>query len=387
MVNQSIAVFRARVRAWPARAVDAAIAAALLIEVGLEAGFVDVAVADWLAYVALGALAGLGILIRRDHPVVALALAIVAACLLNLLPRELQDVSEGLFFGLLFLVYSMALRCSGATLRRAILMTAGGVVLAIATSPEPQTGDYFFALILVIAAPVAAGQLLQSRAHLNEALREKAARIDRERTERAEEAVAEERARIAGELHDVVAHALGAMTVQAAAARRLADRDAERAGTAFEAVEATGREALTELRRLLAVLRREDEEAELEPQPKLEFVADLVARTQEAGLPVELSVEGVPDLPPGVDLTAYRVVQDALNDALRNGGAGHAAVHVRYTPEGVEIEIVDDGQGAFGRQLLGTHERVRLYGGQLEVGPRREGGHVVLAQLPREAPA
>jgi signal transduction histidine kinase len=260
--------------------------------------------------------------------------------------------------------------------------------VAIATAPDPEPGDFLFGALLAIAAPVAVGQLMQGRVRLKQALREKTERIEREREARALEAVAEERSRIAGELHDVVAHALGAMTVQAAAARRLAERDAERAGAAFVAIEGTGREALGELRRLLEVLRREGDEAELGPQPTLALVRDLVERSQAAGLDVELFVEGAPaELPPGVDLTGYRVVQEALAEALNNGGARHAQVCVRYGDECVEVEIVDDGLRASDRRLLGMHERVRVCGGQLECGSRREGGHEVLARLPHEAAA
>ena len=389
MVKVSIADLRARVRAWPPRAVDAALVAVLLIETTLEAAFVDVAAGDRVAFLSLSLLVAAGILVRRRWPIPAVALALAAAGLLNLLPEPLRDVSEGQFFGLLFLVYSMALRTSGRLLGAGVAMTAAGVALATATSPEADDADFVFGALIMIAAPVAAGQLLQSRARLNVALREKAERIERERAARAEEAVAEERARIAGELHDVVAHALGAMTVQAAAARRLATKDPQRAGSALEAVEGTGREALTELRRLLAVLRREDEETGLEPQPTLALIGELVERARQNGLPVELQVEGAPgaDLPPGVDLTAYRVVQEALSEALRNGGAAHAAVSVRYTDDGVDVEVLDDGVRAAGRRLLGMHERVRVYGGQLECGPRRDGGHGVHARLPREAPA
>ncbi len=388
-VRHSIASLRARMHAWPPRAVDWALAAVLMVETTLEGAFADAPFADHVASVALAGLIALGILIRRDRPLTAVALALAALNLINLLPTSLQDAAEGQFFGLLFLVYSMALRTSGRTLRAGIALSAGGIALAIATAPDPEPGDYLFGVLLAIVAPVALGQLLQSRIRLNRALREKTERIERERAARAQEAVAEERARIAGELHDVVAHALGAMTVQAAAARRLADRDAERAGTALVAVESTGREALTELRRLLDALRHEDEQAELGPQPSLAFVADLVARTRSAGLDVELSVEGAPaaELPAGVDLTAYRVVQEALGEALNSGGARHAQVQVRYTPEGVEVEIVDDGHESSGRRLLGMHERVRVYGGQLECGSRREGGHEVVARLPLESAA
>ena len=367
--------------AWPARAVDAALAAVLMVETTIESAFADASFGDHLASIALAGMIALGIVIRRDRPLTAVALAVAALSLMNLLPVPLQEAAEGQFFGLLFLVYSMALRTSGRTLRAGVALTAGGIALAIATSPDPEPGDYLFGLLLAIVAPVALGQMLQSRMRLNAALREKTERIERERAARAQEAVAEERARIAGELHDVVAHALGAMTVQAAAARRLADRDAERAGSALVAIEGTGREALTELRRLLDALRQEDEEAELGPQPRLAFVADLVESVNAAGLGVELTVEGAPaaELPAGVDLTAYRVVQEALGEALHTGGARHAQVRVRYTPGGVEVEIVDDGLREAGRRLLGMHERVRVYGGQLECGSRRGGGHEVVA--------
>jgi signal transduction histidine kinase len=277
-------------RAWPTRAVDGALAAVLMVETTLESAFADAPPGDHLASVGIAAVIALGILIRRDLPLPALALGLVGLCLVNLLPQSLQDVSEGHFFALLFLVYSMALRCSGRMLRAGIAMAAGGTAVAIATGPDPEPGDFLFGALLAIAAPVAVGQLMQSRVRLNQALREKTERIEREREARALEAVAEERSRIAGELHDVVAHALGAMTVQAAAARRLAERDAERAGAAFVAIEGTGREALGELRRLLEVLRREGDEAELGPQPTLALVRDLVERSQAAGLDVELFV-------------------------------------------------------------------------------------------------
>jgi signal transduction histidine kinase len=197
-------------------------------------------------------------------------------------------------------------------------------------------------------------------------------------------AAQEERVRIAGELHDVVAHALSAMVVQAGAARRLTERDRERASDAFRAVEDTGREALTEIRRLLGVLRRDDEELALAPQPSLRHVSSLVGRVRAAGLPVDLTVTGEPpELPAGVDLTAYRVLQGALKAALEQGGAGQAAVKLEFTGDNVLLEVGDDGPG-IERALPGVPERVALYGGSLRSAPRRAGGHMVRARLPVE---
>ena len=238
-----------------------------------------------------------------------------------------------------------------------------------------------------MVAPVLIGRVIRSRARLNQALREKAERLEHERADRAAAAALEERTRIAGELHDVVAHALSAMVVQASGARRLAERDPARAADAFKAVETSGREALTEIRRLLGVLRREDEEIALAPQPSLRHVGSLVRKIEAAGLPVELAVEGDEhDLPIGIDLTAYRVVQEALGGALEHGHAGRARVKLRYGPDQVELEVADDGS-APERPLLGIRERVALSGGRLQAGARRDGGHVVRAQLPLGGPA
>jgi signal transduction histidine kinase len=222
---------------------------------------------------------------------------------------------------------------------------------------------------------------------LNRALREKAERLELERADRAAEAALEERTRIAGELHDVVAHALSAMVVQASGARRLAERDPARAADAFQAVETSGREALTEIRRLLGVLRRDDEELALAPQPSLRHVGSLVKRLETAGLPVELGIEGdARELPIGIDLTAYRVVQEALGGALEHGRAGRARVLLRYGPDHVELVVSDDGTVPE-RPLLGIRERVTLSGGRLRAGARRDGGHVVRARLPLGGPA
>ena len=202
---------------------------------------------------------------------------------------------------------------------------------------------------MIAGGPILLGRVIANRSRLNAALRREGRAPAPRPRRQAEQAAAEERARIAGELHDVVAHAMSAMVVQAGGARRLADKNPERARAAFAAVEDTGREALTEIRRLLGVLRHQDDEIALAPQPSLRHLAALVARVRAAGLPVELADRrrGAP-LPPGVDLTAYRLVQEALDGAISQGAAGRAEVVVRYRPDGIDVEVLDDGAAGEG---------------------------------------
>ena len=202
----------------------------------------------------------------------------------------------------------------------------GGVGLVLTTWAvsidlyADQVQSFVFSSLIAVGGPLVLGQLMRNRQKLNQALVEKAAELDRDRAAEAETAALEERTRIAGELHDVVAHAISAMTIQAGAARRLAVRDPDQARTAFATAETTGREALTELRRILGVLRRQDEELALAPQPSLVHVDGLVRRAIAAGLPTRLHTEGdARALPAGIDLTAYRLVQEALNTRARRG--------------------------------------------------------------------
>ena len=374
--------------AWqPPGRVDAALAALVAL-----AGLVELAiVAEGDRVLGLPVIAALSgaMLLRRRRPLRALGIGAAALVGIGLLPREVADGAGVPFLALIFLVFSMAMRVDPPLLWVAAAATfAAAVASSLIDDHATEPGDIVVLAALLVAAPVAGGRLLRSRSELTRALRERADRDEHERLRRAEEAVNAERTRIAGELHDVVAHALGAMTVQAAAARRLAEKDATRASGAFQAVEETGREALVELRRLLGVLRQEDSDLALDPQPRLSHLSELIQRTCAAGLPVRLEVEGeeLDDLPRGVDLTAYRVVQEALGEALRAGGAGSATVHVRHRHGEVEVEVVDDGRNT-DRRLLGMRERVRVYGGQLEISPRREGGHSVRARLPVGTPA
>ncbi len=221
-----------------------------------------------------------------------------------------------------------------------------------------------------------------------EQAKERAVRAERERVERARLAVADERTRIARELHDVVGHSVSVMTVQASAARRLLKPHQEKEREALLVVEQTGREALAEMRKMVGVLRRPEESPALAPQPSLEHLDKLVAHTEERGLPVELRIEGEPQpLPAGVDLTAYRLVQEGLTNAIKHARAAHAEVVVRYGNGDVEVTVTDDGPGdgggeSGGHGLVGMRERVAVYGGELEAGPRAEGGYRLKARLP-----
>jgi signal transduction histidine kinase len=229
--------------------------------------------------------------------------------------------------------------------------------------------------------------VLERRARRAAALEERAVRLEEEREENERAAVAEERRRIARDLHDVVAHGVGVMTVQAGAARLLLEDDPARAREPLLAVEQAGRQALAELRRLLGILRRDERDAGLRPQPGLADLGELVAQARRAGLPVELVVEGAPvALPAGVDLAAYRIVQEGLTNTHKHAGPARAGVAVRYGPDTLELEITDDGRagtnGGGGHGLVGMRERVALYDGRLEAGPRPEGGFTIRAHLP-----
>jgi signal transduction histidine kinase len=214
--------------------------------------------------------------------------------------------------------------------------------------------------------------------------------LAREREERALTAVAEERNRIARELHDVVGHSVSVMTVQASAVRRLMRPDQEKERAALETVEAAGREALAEMRRMVGVLRSGDATPDLAPPPTLEQLDRLVENFRQAGLDVSFETTGeAAPLPPGLDLTAYRLVQEALTNTLRHAGARQAVVHIGYGDDCLVICVRDDGAGPDGTPpgtgLLGMRERVAVYGGSLVARVRPEGGFELVATLPLES--
>jgi signal transduction histidine kinase len=377
----------ARVAALPPRVLDALIALAVGAEAWVEVlAWSSLDGSRMLAGLATVTLLAIGVYLRRLAPLAAVGIGSGCLVLADLLGPEMTDHTAGPFFAVLLITYTAGTRLEGRRLAAAFLLGSALVIGSIAVRSEGNlVANLIFSITFAIGAPMLFGQLMVNRARLNRALGEKARRAETERRERAEAAALEERTRIAGELHDVVAHALSAMTVQAAAARRMSERDPDRARDAFATVEHTGREALAELRRLLGVLRKEDEELALAPQPSLAHVDALTRRTEASGLPVELTVSGVVRaIPAGVDLTAYRLVQEALGGARDAGHAGRAKVQIAYGEDAVQVDVADDG-APHGRRLLGMRERVAVYGGELASAPVAEGGWRVSARLPLES--
>jgi len=284
-----------------------------------------------------------------------------------------------------------------AALAGLVLFVAVPVVAA--EHHSSGAGDYIFPLVVfAITASIARG--LRHRALLARELALRNERLEVEREAQAATAVSEERRRIARELHDVVAHSVSVMVVQSGAARRVLDTEPDDAVAALTEVERSGRQALSELRRLLGLMRDGDENAAVrEPQPTLAGLDDLLKRARDAGLPVELHQEGEPyGLPMGCDLAAYRVVQESLTNALKHGGDGaEATVLLRWTDDHLELDITDtgqglnaiaqDGDGPLGQGLVGMRERVALCGGDLQAGPSARGGFRVRATIPKDREA
>jgi signal transduction histidine kinase len=239
-------------------------------------------------------------------------------------------------------------------------------------------------LVMVLVRGAVRGRQLRA-----EALAARAELLEREQAVRASEAVAEERARIARELHDLVAHNVSVMVIQAGAERHALPDEQKATRETLESIEQSGRQALAEARRLLGVLRRDGEREQLEPQPGVGQIDVLVEQVQKAGLAVRLAIDGEPvALPAGLDLCVYRVVQEGLTNALKHAGRAHAEVCLRYAPRALDVDICDDGAGGptngdgAGHGLIGMRERVALYGGTLDAGPRAGGGFEIHAHLP-----
>jgi signal transduction histidine kinase len=377
----------ARLRRVPPRAWDIVLSILLLgvLLADVVAGTYDGAHAG--AAIAVSVLIALLPLARRDFP---LATAYAWALLTVLMAAAIFPPAEVVapFVSLFIFPYNIGLRVPG---HRSLLGIPAIWIAMSATALSADTfvwGDIFFPASFGTVFWLV-GRATASRSRLTAELHEAAVRADDEREAQAARAVADERRRIAREMHDVVAHSVSMMVVQAGGARRILDRDPERAVAAAELIERTGRDALAEMRRLLGVLHP-GEHPEYMPQPTLRELDGLVERTRVAGVPVTLTVEGERrELPAGLDLAAYRVVQEALTNVVKHGGGAPTEVAVHYRADAVEVRIADRGGGALttrlggsGHGLVGMRERVRMYGGELHAGQRSGGGFEVSARLP-----
>jgi signal transduction histidine kinase len=287
------------------------------------------------------------------------------------------------------------------TRRRAVAafgISVLAAMLGVALSAQVVGLASFVSNFALLTAAWAFGRSIAFRRAYTASLEERASRLEAEREADLRAVVADERARIARELHDVVAHHVSVMTVQAAAAQRILARDVTRAQEAMAAVEATGRDALMEMRRMVGVLRGDespdrDVTSALAPQPGIADIPALVDELHRAGLHVEADLEDAPQpVGAGVDLTVYRIVQEALTNTLKHAGPTRARVVVRYTAGGLDLLVEDHGRGLAtllaqdgtrqGQGLLGRRERISLYGGRLYAGPRGGGGYAVRARIP-----
>jgi signal transduction histidine kinase len=316
--------------------------------------------------VVAGVVQGCALWWRWARPEVVLVVVLAAALPYHLLvPDTVAPVAE------LFALWSLTrLRPPSRSLSGLVAIVA---VIAVNFLVDPA-GDVLFAMVVAVGVWALAEAARYRRTAISEAARR---------------AVTEEQGRIARELHDVIAHSVSVIVVQAGAANDVFDARPELARAALRSIEATGRETLGELRRLLGAVRVEDDTAPAAPQPGLARIGELAAPLRAAGLDVVVTTVGTPaPLPAGVDLSAYRIVQEALTNTLRHARASVAEVTLRFRPDAVEIEVVDDGRAASLRStgagfgVLGMRERVAMLGGTLHAGPTAHGGYRVHASLP-----
>lgn len=331
---------------------------------------------------------------RRHRPLVVLAVTLAAL----LAAQALGDLNAAAFFGPHAAAYAVAAYAdrTGALAGLGLLAAGGaadGAVVALGAA-----GGYGPVLLgptgVLAVFAWGVGRYVQVRRAYLDTVLAYTHRLEHDRDEEARRAVREERRRIARELHDQVAHHLGVISLQLGAAQRWLDRDREQAATALAAAESASRAALQTMPVILQALRTDDTGASRAPQPSLADVHELVERVRAAGVAVDLVVAGEPrGLPPGVELAAYRVLQEALTNVIKHAGPATATVHLRYGADRIEVEVDDDGHGlasdnrdGTGLGLVGMRERVELLDGTLEVGPRDGGGFRVRARLPATRP-
>jgi signal transduction histidine kinase len=328
------------------------------------------------------------LLARRRHPFGAPAAVWVLAAALSFVDGRLVVYPIGVYIAGMAAALLLGNLADALLSRVGLAIVVGCATIVVYNDPAHAVGEFIFLPVLFSIAWLV-GYALRERVAQAEAAESRAARAEREHEENARRAVFEERVRIARELHDVVAHHVSMMGVQAGAARMVIDRDPVKAKEALSGIEQSSRQAVAELHSLLGFLRQAGDTDGLAPQPGLSQLPELAASLGDSDLAVEVRIEGESRaLPPTVDVSAYRIVQEALTNTLKHSAASHADVHLRYWPDELELEIVDDGRsngdepsGPGGLGLIGMRERAALHGGQLTVGPAPGGGFAVKARL------
>ncbi len=371
-----------------------AIVAAVVVVVGVVEVLTDHLHPLWVA-VPAAVLAGASLALRRRWPMVTVVCCFGALAVNTWAGVPLSAPVVPIVW-ILISEYSIARH---RDLRLALIGLGVGLAFFAATLPR-DSSDLGFGLVL-ICAPWLVGLAMRSRVAQTETIAGRAEQLERRRDQDARAAAAAERGRIARDLHDVIAHSVSVMVVQAAGAEQVLPHDPQRATVALQQIQTTGRAALTEISALLGILRRDGEQIGMARHPGMADLPTLIAQARDAGLPVELCVTGQPhELPPGVELSIYRIVQEALTNTRKHARATHAVVSLDYTPDAVCLQIVDSaapgptpgrmpgarpGPGAH-NGIIGMRERVAVYGGTLTTGPQPSGGFAVRARIPVPTP-
>jgi signal transduction histidine kinase len=366
----------------------AAVTVMVLVDLASPTDAVGVRRTDALA-VLLSLLQTLPLAFRRRAPLPMFILIVIGVCSYYALGYEVTDGTLATFVG----VYTVAAYESRWKSLVGLGLLAFGMTWYWTFRAEPfdPTTPVWIGILGLLSWGL--GEYVRTRRAYTAEVEALAERLDRARALEARQAAWQERARLARELHDLIGHTVNVMVIQAGAGRRTLASDRGLAERAFQTIESTGREALEELDRLLGILRTEEDEPELPPQPGLDELRALAGRFEDAGLPVEITVDGDEvSLPRSLDQSAYRIIQEALTNALRHAGGTTAHVAVRYRSEQLELEVADDGRenrmprnhpvGVGGRGLIGIRERVALFGGDLQAGPKAGGGFVVRCRFP-----
>ncbi|HEX6724741.1 MAG TPA: histidine kinase [Gaiella sp.] len=374
-------------REWWFDIVIVALAGAAVLEVAIRRDDRDAPETTLWFCIPAAAVVVLGLLARRRFPFGAPAAFWLMAAAFSFVDGRLIPYPAGLYLAGMLAAFLLGNLRDVVLARVGLAVILGSMATIILNRPGHSPGEVVF-IPLLFGIAWLAGFALNARAEQADAAEARAAQAERDRETAARIAVAEERSRIARELHDIVAHAVSVMVLQVGAVRHKLPDELADESDALRGVEQAGRTALAEMRRLLAAMRDDGEDLELGPQPGLDSVGTLVADVERAGLPVTLHVEGEEaPLPRAIDLSAYRIVQEALTNTLKHAHARRADVTLRYAPNELRIEVRDDGTGGgstngTGYGLVGVRERVKIYGGTMTAGAVPEGGFVLDARLP-----